>query len=131
MIFNIDVEDICQVVIGAILISTPIALTAEFLEMALNIGVYRLVGLVLMSLVLISTYVYYSIFQSLVQNRFFIFIFRIFVIYILTFLTVLLVLFVFNAIDFNESVEAVLRKVIALSFPSSLGAVVVDGFDKE
>ena len=75
-------------------------------------------------------YTYFSVFQG-TEKRYFYIVFRIVLNYVLTFFTVGIILFALNRLSLSSDLLVGFKRMIILSFPASLGAVIVDGFDKE
>ncbi|NOI21554.1 DUF2391 domain-containing protein, partial [Vibrio coralliilyticus] len=87
--------------------------------------------LFLLSLVFLTLYTFESVFQRNIINRKFVFILRIVVAYLITTLVVMLVLFCINKFPLFSEPLVALKRVIIISMPASMGAIVVDSFDKE
>jgi len=87
--------------------------------------------IIIISLVFINLYSYQSIFQGKVHHRIAAFIYRTALNYGVTFCVVFLVLLALNRMPVLDEPIVALKRIIILSFPASMGAVVVDSFDKE
>jgi len=84
-----------------------------------------------LSLVFLTLYTFESVFQRNIANRKFVFVLRIVVAYFITTLVVMLVLFCINKLPLFSEPLVALKRVIIISMPASMGAIVVDSFDKE
>ena len=87
--------------------------------------------IVFLSLAFISIYAFRGIYDGKVKNRIPTYVLRVFFDYGVTLCVVIIVLFALNKFPIlSESLIAV-KRVIIISFPASMGAIVVDSFDKE
>ncbi len=124
-------EDIMQVVVGASALSVPVAFSEEAWSLSRTLPTQNLIFLVAMSLLFINLYSFSSIFQKNVRHRIPAFLTRTVVDYGVTLFVVMIVLFALNRLPlFAEPIVAI-KRILILSFPASMGAVVVDSFDKE
>lgn len=127
---KINFEDISQIIVGAAVMGIPIAFSEELWEFGETLPVFNILILGVLSLGIQYFYTYYSLFQGK-ENHSFHIIFRVSLNYVLTFLTVGIILFALNRLSLSSDFLVGLKRMIILSFPASLGAVIVDGFDKE
>jgi uncharacterized membrane protein len=124
-------EDIMQVVVGASALSVPVAFSEEAWNLGRTLPSQNLIFLVVISLLFINLYSFYGIFQRNIQYRKKVFLTRTLVDYGITLIVVLIVLLALNRLPlFAEPVVAI-KRILILSFPASMGAVVVDSLDKE
>jgi len=123
-------EDISQIVIGASVMAIPIAFSEELWEFGETLPTFNIIMLAILSIAIQFFYTYFSIFEGK-EKRHFNIVFRVCLNYILTFLTVGIILFALNRLPLSLDILVGLKRMIILSFPASLGAVIVDGFDKE
>ncbi|BHH85839.1 hypothetical protein LA52FAK_41280 [Desulforhopalus sp. 52FAK] len=79
----------------------------------------------------LALYTYQSVFQQNVKSRLVVFIFRIVVAYLMTALVVGLVLLCLDKLPMLEDPITSLKRIIVITMPASMGAIVVDSFDKE
>ncbi|WP_430816300.1 DUF2391 family protein [Carboxylicivirga sp. RSCT41] len=131
MIKKLDLEDLSQLIIGASVLSVPIAFAEEAWNMSRTLPTFNLIVIVLLSLCFISIYAYRGIYQGQIKNRIPTYIFRVLFDYLITFCVVIVVLFALNKLPILSDFDIALKRVIIISFPASMGAIVVDSFDKE
>ena len=84
-----------------------------------------------MSILIIGFYICYGIFKGVIFDKKTIFLSRILIDYSITVAVVIVILFVLGKISLSSDYLLSLKRIVILSFPASMGAVVVDGFDKE
>lgn len=124
-------EDIIQVVVGASALSVPVAFSEEAWNLGRTLPIANIVGLVVLSLLFVNLYSLHNIFQGRITHRFLAFFLRTAIDYGITLLVVIVVLAVLDHMPITSEPWVALRRVVVLSFPASMGAVVVDSFDKE
>jgi len=93
--------------------------------------IIAVIMLLLLSLIFIGIYSIQGIFQGKVKHRLYQFALRIVIVYGVTLLVVLIILIALNRMPLFDEPLIALKRVILLSFPASMGGVIVDGFDKE
>ncbi len=128
---NINVEDIIQVTIGASALTIPVAFSEESWKLSESLPTLNLIVLILLSLFFINIYSFQGIFQGQIKHRLSHFVLRTIIDYIITFLVVFIILFALNRMPILEEPLIAFKRIIILSFPASMGGVIVDGFDKE
>jgi uncharacterized membrane protein len=128
---NIDFEDLSQVIIGSSVLSVPIAFTEEAWNLSKTIPMLNLGVIVILTLSFIGMYAFKGIFQGHIKQRKTTFVKRVLIDYGVTLLVVIVVLFALNKFPISENPLIALKRVIIISFPASMGAIVVDSFDKE
>jgi len=127
---KVNFEDISQIIIGAAVMAVPIAFSEELWKFGETLPLINIVLLLGISLFIQFFYTQFSIFQGK-EKRIIIISSRVILNYLLTFTTVAIILFALNRLSFTSNYLVGLYRIIILSFPASLGAVIVDGFDKE
>jgi uncharacterized membrane protein len=127
---KINFEDVSQIIIGAAVMAIPIAFSEELWNFGETLPSLNILMLAVLSLAIQLFYTYFSLFQGK-EERYFHIVFRVSLNYVLTFLTVGIILFALNRLSIASDLFVGFKRMIILSFPASLGAVIVDGFDKE
>ena len=127
---KVNFEDISQIIVGAAVMAVPIAFSEELWKFGETLPLINILLLLSISLFIQFFYTQFSIFQGK-EKRIIIISSRVILNYLLTFTTVAIILFALNRLSFNSNYLVGLYRIIILSFPASLGAVIVDGFDKE
>ena len=128
---SINSEDIIQVVVGASALTVPEAFSEESWRLSETLPLFNIIILLLLSLLFIGLYSIQGIFQGNVKHRYYDLILRTLVDYGVTLIVVFIILFALNRMPFLDEPIIALKRIILLSFPASMGGVIVDGFDKE
>ena len=128
---SINSEDIIQVVIGASALTVPVAFSEESWRLSETLPLLNVIMLLLISLIFIGLYSFQGIFQGKVKHRLYHFVLRIVIDYGVTLIAVFIILIALNRMPLLDEPIIALKRIILLSFPASMGGVIVDGFDKE
>ncbi|MCY1633545.1 DUF2391 family protein [Marinifilum sp. D737] len=128
---TINLEDIIQVIVGSSALTIPVAFSEESWRLSETLPTLNLIVIVLLSLLFINIYSFQGIFQGHIKHRLQHFLFRTLIDYGLTFIVVFIILFALNRMPILEEPLIAIKRIIILSFPASMGGVIVDGFDKE
>jgi len=124
-------EDASQVFVGAFALAVPISFSEEAWRLGETLPFQNLMMLLVLSLVFLTLFTYQSVFQKDVKNRLPVFIFHIVVAYLMTGLVVGLVLLCLEKLPVFEDPVTSLKRIIVITMPASMGAIIVDSFDKE
>jgi uncharacterized membrane protein len=128
---NANLEDIMQVIVGASALSVPVAFSEESWNLSKTLPMQNILLIMVLSLLFVNLYSFQSIFQGDIRNRIGIFVFRTMFVYFITLVVVSIILGVLNRMPIFDDTLKAIKRIIILSFPASMGAVVVDSFDKE
>jgi len=128
---TINRDDIIQVIIGASALTIPVAFSEEAWNLSRTLPTLNVITLLCLSLLLISLYSIQGIFSGNINHRIFQFVSRTFIVYGITTIVVFLVLFAINRMPILDEPLVAFKRIVLISFPASLGGVIVDGFDKE
>ena len=131
MKLRIKTEDIIQIAIGAFALAVPISFSEEAWKMSVTLPLYNLFLVFLLSVTFLGIYAYYSVFQGQVSKRYDIFILRIFIAYFISAMVVALVLLALNKLPLIVEPIVALKRLVLITMPASMGAIVVDSINKE
>lgn len=124
-------EDIIQVVVGASALAVPIAFSEESWNLSNTLPMTNVIILIVLSLVFINLFTFQSIYQGNIKFRLLVFLSRTVLVYLVTLFVVFIVLIAMDKLPLlNEPIVA-LKRIVIVSFPASMGGVVVDSLDKE
>lgn len=126
-----NLEDISQIAIGAFAFAVPISFSEEAWRLGETLPVFNLLILLFLSVGFLSFYAYENVFQANIKKRCFVFVFRIFIAYLIAAFVVSLILMGLDKFPILEDPSLALRRMIVIAMPASMGAIIVDGFDKE
>jgi uncharacterized membrane protein len=131
MKMSFNLEDASQIFVGAFALAVPISFSEEAWRLGETLPFSNLMMLLALSVLFLGLFTYQSVFQHNVRGRIPVFIFRILVAYLMAALVVALVLFCLNKLPIIDDPITALKRIIVIAMPASMGAIVVDSFDKE
>jgi uncharacterized membrane protein len=131
MKFSFNFEDASQIFVGAFALAVPISFSEEAWRLGETLPTQNLLMLLTLSVLFLTIYTYGSVFQKDIKTRKLVFVFRIVIAYVMTAFVVALVLFCLNKLPFIDDPITAIKRIIVITMPASMGAIVVDSFDKE
>ncbi|MFH6951519.1 MULTISPECIES: DUF2391 family protein [Pseudoalteromonas] len=128
---SFNFEDIIQICVGAFALAVPISFSEEAWQLAQILPFTNLLLLLSLSFLFLSLYTFESVFQRNIRTRRLLFVSRIIFAYVITFFIVALVLLSINKLPLLTEPLVALKRIVVISMPASMGAIIVDSFDKE
>lgn len=128
---NFNMEDASQVFVGAFALAVPISFSEEAWRLAETLPWLNLILLFCLSMMFLGLFAFQSVFQQNISKRISTFLFRIIFAYLISALVVALILVCIDKLPLIDSPMLALKRVIVISMPASMGAIIVDSFDKE
>jgi uncharacterized membrane protein len=119
-------RDIIQMIVGATLLSIPIAFTEEVWTLGQSLPVVNIIILSLLSIVLISVYIYYSFYRRHLRGNTSVFIKRVLLTYLVSLTISLIILTVIQKSPGGKEWIITLKRMIIISFPASMSASIAD-----
>ncbi|MGF1453098.1 MAG: DUF2391 family protein [Opitutales bacterium] len=126
-----DSEDLSQLLIGALSVSVPIAFSEESWTLGATLPTWNLALIASITLAFLSIFTHHSVFRRQVRYRWGRFVARVIFAYLLTATVVSVVLMALGKFPLLSEPAAALGRVIVVAMPASMGAIIVDGLDKE
>ncbi len=131
MNMSFNLEDVGQVAVGSFALAVPIAFSEEAWKLGETLPIMNLSLVFILSIAFLSFYAYESVFQADIKYRIPVFISRIIFAYLIAAVVVSLVLFSLDKFPLLTDTYVALRRLIVVTMPASMGAIIVDSFDKE
>jgi uncharacterized membrane protein len=131
MHLSFNLEDAVQVTIGAFALAVPVAFSEEAWRLGETLAPLNLGLVVILSLFFLALFTYGSVFQACVAHRIPVFLARIVIAYLIAALVVALVLLALDKFPLFTHPAVALKRLLVITMPASMGAIVVDSFDKE
>jgi uncharacterized membrane protein len=128
---SFNLEDASQVAIGAFALAVPISFSEEAWRLGESLPLSNLLMVFILSIVFLGVFAFQSVFQGDIRYRVPVFLWRIAIAYMITALIVALVLYSLNKFPLLADTTIALKRLIVISMPASMGAIIVDSFDKE
>jgi uncharacterized membrane protein len=121
------VRDLLQVIVGATILSIPLAFTEETWRLGEALPMPNIVALGVISFVFMSTFIYYNSYKDQMSDHWFNFFKRVLATYVIALLVVALILTVIEKADWTNEFLLSLKRVIIVALPASLSGAVADG----
>ncbi|GAA0291775.1 DUF2391 family protein [Psychrosphaera haliotis] len=131
MPLSFNAEDAGQVTIGAFALAVPISFSEEAWNLGDTLPMINLLLVFILSISFLGLFTYGSVFQGNIRYRVPVFIFRIVIAYLLAAFVVSLVLLSLNKFPIIDEPLLAFKRLILITMPASMGAIIVDSFDKE
>ncbi|MGB5866372.1 MAG: DUF2391 family protein [Arcobacteraceae bacterium] len=126
-----NLEDVSQIIIGSFALAIPISFSEEAWKLSHTLPWFNILLLLFLSISFLSFYAYQSIFQADIKYKKLAFLFRVFIAYFIACCVVMLILFAIDKLPIIDETIVAIKRVMVISMPASMGAIIVDGFDKE
>jgi len=131
MKLSFNLEDASQVAIGAFALAVPISFSEEAWKLGETLPLSNLLMIFVLSVFFLGFFAYESVFQGNIKYRVPVFLLRIVIAYLIAALVVALVLFSLGKLPLFSDTMIALKRLIIITMPASMGAIIVDSFDKE
>jgi len=131
MNLSFNSEDASQVAIGAFALAVPISFSEEAWKLGETLPLMNLAAVFLLSIVFLSFFAYESVFQANIKYRIPVFVLRVCLAYLIAALVVALVLLALNKLPVLTEPLIAFKRLVVITMPASMGAIIVDSFDKE
>lgn len=131
MKLSFNFEDAGQIFVGAFALAVPISFSEEAWRLGETLPTANLLMLMVLSLTFLTLFTYESVFQRDISQRKGVFVLRIVSAYLMAALVVALVLACIDQLPLLQDPTTALKRIIVITMPASMGAIVVDSFDKE
>ncbi len=131
MNLSFNLEDASQVAIGSFALAVPISFSEEAWRIGETLPLTNLFLVFVLSVTFLSFFAYQSVFQGNIKYRIPIFIGRIIIAYLIAAFVVALVLASLDKFPLLTEPAIAMKRLIVITMPASMGAIIVDSFDKE
>lgn len=131
MKLKFNLEDASQVAIGAFALAVPVSFSEEAWKLGETLPLINMVMVFVLSVIFLSFFAFENVFQANIKYRVPIFLIRIVIAYLIAALVVALVLIALNKFPLLTEPLIALKRLVVITMPASMGAIIVDSFDKE
>lgn len=128
---NFNLEDMSQIMIGAFALAVPISFSEEAWNLGPSLPLFNLSLIFALSILFLAFFAYESVFQGDIKRRVTVFVFRLFLAYFIAGFVVAILLVALGKFPLLSDPIIALKRLIVITMPASMGAIIVDGFDKE
>ena len=120
------VRDALQTVVGASILAIPAAYTEETWDLGSELGTANIIGIAVLSLTFIATFVYYNFYKSYFTQfkaQYFI---RVIATYLISLLVVATLLALVDKTPWGVDNALAIKRIIVVGFPAAMSATVAD-----
>jgi uncharacterized membrane protein len=126
LMIEFTARDVMQVIVGASLLSVPVAFTEETWRLGEELPLANVVGLSIVSLVFISLFVFYTFYRYTFRGHIFQFVQRVAAIYCISLVIVAGLLTLINQCPWGVDNWVAIKRILIVAFPASMSAAVSD-----
>lgn len=119
-------RDAFQVMVGAAILSIPVSFTEEVWHLGENLPLNNIIGLFSLSLLFISTFVYFNFYKGNIKKHKFEFIKRVVFTYLLSFGVVAILLTIIEQAPWYTDWILAIKRITIVAFPASMSGTLVD-----
>ncbi|MCK4521700.1 MAG: DUF2391 family protein [Nanoarchaeota archaeon] len=120
------IKDMVQIIIGASILAIPVGFTEETWKLGGTLPLINVLGLLLISVLFISIFVYYTYHRNNLRCPLDEYLKRIISTYIFSFLVVAVLLSVIKVCPWTSDFLLAIKRVIIVTFPASMSAAIAD-----
>jgi uncharacterized membrane protein len=122
-------RDIMQIIVGASILSVPVAFTQETWDLGRDLPLRNVFILAGISILFIALHVYFNFYRRYLKDHVYEYIKRVLAIYLLSFIIVGVLLTLIEKAPWQQDFLLALKRTIIVTFPASMSAAVSDGID--
>ena len=122
-------RDLMQIIAGSAILAVPVAFTEETWGLGETLPIQNVIMLGAISIVFISTYVYFNFYKDLFHKYVSQFIKRVMAIYFLSLLIVGILLTIIQVAPWTTDFMLAIKRTIIVGFPASMSATISDAID--
>jgi len=119
-------KDVLQVIIGASILAIPVGFTEETWNLGQTLPLINIIGILLLSLLFISIFVYYNYYENHIKTHWDELIKRIFSTYLFSFIVVAAILTLIQRTPWTTDLLLAFKRSVLVAFPASMSASVAD-----
>lgn len=119
-------RDVMQVIIGSALLAIPVSLTEEAWNLGETLPISNIITIALLSLGLISVFVYFNFYKITLKGYVYDFVKRIIWTYIISLLIVALILTLINKCHWGTDNLLAIKRIIIVAFPAAMSGTLTD-----
>ena len=126
LMLEFNVRDIVQVIIGSALLAIPVSLTEEAWDLGESLPITNVIMLSLLSLVMISVFVYFNFYKVTFKGYVVDFVKRVVGTYIISLIVVALILTLIEKCPWGIDNVLALKRIIIVAFPAAMSGTLSD-----
>lgn len=119
-------RDVMQIIVGASILAIPVAFTEETWNLGASLPFINIIGLLLLSILFIGSFVYYNYYKGRLRGNKLEFLKRVVTTYTVSFLVVAILLTIIERAPWNTDFIIAFSRAVIVAFPASMSASVAD-----
>lgn len=119
-------RDIVQVIVGSALLAVPVALAEEAWTLDENLPRTNVFILGLISILFVSTFVYFNFYRFTFKGHIFSFIKRVIGTYLISLIISAIILTVIEKCPWETDIWLAIKRIIIVTFPATMGGTLSD-----
>ncbi len=119
-------NDLLQVIVGSSILAIPVGFTEETWNLGKTLPMLNIILLLLISLLFITTFVYYTSYKRHIEQHFHSYLKRVISTYLFSFVVVAILLSVIQRTPWLTEPLLALKRIIIVTFPASMSAAIAD-----
>lgn len=123
---ELRLRDIMQIIVGSALLAIPVAFTEEVWNLGERLPLRNVISLSIISVVMISLFVYFNFYRYHLKNNKFNYIKRVVATYLLSLIVCATILTIIQKCPWETNHLLAIKRTIIVAFPASLMATVAD-----
>ena len=127
---RIRLNDIAEIILGAIIMGFPVAVTEEVWTISEQLPLGRVLYICLGSIAILAWFVFYVFYHGTLKGTIGRFIFRVLIAYGVTLFAVGSILFAIDQLPLLTDPAVAIKRMIIVALPASFAATVVDSIHK-
>jgi len=126
LMVELRARDVMQIIIGASILAVPVGLTEEAWVLGSTMPMINVVGLMLVTLTFLASFIYYNLYRFNLRGHVFDFIKRVAVTYAVSLGVVGGLLLLIGKLGYQDGYDIAFARLVIVTFPSSMSAAVSD-----
>jgi len=127
---KIRLNDIAEIILGAVLIGFPVAVTEEVWTISEELELGRVLYICLGSIAILAWFVFYVFYHGTLKGTVSRFIFRVLIAYVITLFAVGSILFAIDHLPLITDPIVAIKRMIIVALPASFAATVIDSIHR-
>ena len=126
LMVEFQLKDAFQVIVGATILSIPVSFTEEAWNLGEKLPLNNVLGILAISLLFISAFVYFNFYKGNIKGQQFEFIKRVLFTYLISLGVVSIIMTLIQQAPWGTSWVLALKRIIIVTFPASMSGTLVD-----
>ncbi len=127
---KIRLNDVAEIILGAVLIGFPVAVTEEVWTISEELALGRVLYICLGSIAILAWFVFFIFYHGKLKGSVGQFIMRVLLAYLITLFAVGSMLFAVDQLPFLTDPTVAIKRMIIVALPASFAATVIDSIHK-